>query len=393
MTPRPRTVRLRTYAVRTGSCRLLTVGYGSPTPGGRRERHLLLDCGTVGPARPGQALARIAAAVAEHCGGRLDAVVATRPHTGHLAGFADPAVAEILRPLRPRVVVRPWTDAPGGDLPSRLASLAPATAPPAPTLLDEWGVAGRTVHVRSGDTDVLADELPGVEAEVLGPPGPERLREIVRPGEDFFALDAAGELPPAAAPPPDAWADALATLADPGGAGAAERLVRRLRERPVDMQAAVTAAVADVARNTSVMLLLTAGNRRFLLPGDAQTASWAPVLERVYGTDRVEPDPGLARQLAAVDVFAVGQHGARRATPVRLRALLHRRSRSARPLVSVLDDDPGTDAAVVADLESLGPVHRTGSLPDGVWWLDVESPTGGREPATAAAGPDVGGLR
>jgi hypothetical protein len=387
MTPRPRTVRLRTYAVRSGNCLLVTVGYGSPLPDGRRTRHVLVDCGTTEPTRRRPSLADVAGAVAEHCEGRLDVVVATRPHTEHRAGFDDPAVVQILRPLSPAVVVRPWTDAPGTDppLPAMLASAA-RTGAPGSALLDEWGRDGRTAYVRAGDTAVLDGELPGVTVEVLGPPGAEQLPAMVRPAQDIFALDAEGMLPSPVAPASDVWVDALTTLADPGGAGAAERLVRRLRERRVSHQMGVD-TVADVARNTSVMLLLTVGNRTLVLPGDTQTAGWAPVLDRVLGTKDVAPDAGLARRLAAVDIYAVGQHGARRATPVRLRTLWHRRPRSARPLVSVLDADKRADAALVADLESLGPVHRIDSLPDGMWWLDVESPVTGRAPVTVTHGP------
>ncbi len=384
MTPRPRSVRLRIYALRSGDCLLLTVGYGSPLPDGRRTRHVLVDCGTTGPRRGGPSLAEVASAVAEHCEGRLDAVVATRPQTEDHAGFDDPAVAEILRPLRPDVVVRPWTDAPGADLPARLAS-AERTGTAASGLLDEWSRAGRAAYVRAGDTHVLDAELPGVTVEVLGPPGAEP--DLTRPGRDVFALDAEGMLPETVAPAPDVWAGALTILADPGGAGAAERLVRRVRDRRVAPQLGIAAAVADVARNTSVMLLLTVGNRTFLLPGDAQTAGWAPVLDRAWGTDDVAPDPDLARRLAAVDVLRVGQHGARRATPVRLRALWHRRRRSARPLVSVLGDGKRADVALVADLATLGSVHDIETLPDGVRWLDVESPATGREPVTVTPGP------
>ena len=76
----PQQVRLRAYKVGFGDCLLLTVTYGSPLPDGRRERHVLIDCGSTAARRPGgPALAEVAAAVAEHCGGRLDVVVATHP--------------------------------------------------------------------------------------------------------------------------------------------------------------------------------------------------------------------------------------------------------------------------------------------------------------------------
>ena len=109
------------------------------------------------------------------------------------------------------------------------------------------------------------------------------------------------------------------------------------------------------------MLLLTVGNRTFLLPGDAQTAGWAPIL--AAGTDDVAPirsSPGAA----AVDVLRVGEHGARRATPVGS-APVGTAAPTAVPLVSVLGDGRQADLALVADLGTLGPVHDIETLPPG----------------------------
>lgn len=357
MTARPTHVRLRAYAVGLGDCLLLTVDYGSKLPDGRRERHVLVDCGSVAPAGP--SLAAIAAAVAEHCAGRLDVVVATHPHPEHVNGFADPEAGEILRGLKPSVVLRPWTD----DAPSPL--------PPTPALPGE-----RTLYVRAGDTVPLDAELPRVSVQVLGPPGADRMPAVVARGEPWFALDAAGALPPPTEPAADAWADAARVLADPGGVGAAAWLLRALRTHPVGQQMEIADAFADLAHNTSVMLLVTVGRRTLLLPGDAQGASWAPVLA----------DPALARLLAAVEIYKVGGHGSAAATPAGLRRLWARR-RPSHPLVSVLSADVGSpDPTVLAELARRGPVCSTAALPPGVWWLDVEAPAHGRAPFTCSPG-------
>jgi len=364
MTARPTHVRLRAYAVGLGDCLLLTVEYGSKLPDGRPERHVLIDCGSVAPSGP--PLAAIATAVAEHCAGRLDVVVATHPHPEHVNGFTDPDASEVLRSLKPSVVLRPWTD--------RDASALPPARTATPTLPPEWD--DRTQYLRAGDTVALDEALPHVSVQVLGPPGPERTPALVARGEPWFALDAAGALPPQAEPTADAWADAARVLADPGGVGAAAWLLCALRAHPVGQQMEIADAFADLAHNTSVVLLVTVGSRTLLLPGDAQGASWAPVLD----------DPALARRLAAVQVYKVGGHGCAAATPPGLRRLWARRSPS-RPLVSVLSADATTpDPTVLADLARRGPVCSTAALPPGVWWLDVEAPARGRTPFTCSPG-------
>jgi hypothetical protein len=359
VTARPTSVRLRAYAVGYGDCLLLTVRYGSPLPDGRRERHALVDCGSTAPLPGGPVLADVAAAVAEHCAGRLDVLVASHPHPEHVNGFADAEAGEILRSLTPSVVVRPWTD--GADLPTRTE----ATGLP----------DVRTQYVRAGDT-VDAD-LPRMSVRVLGPPGADRLPGLVARGEPWFALDAAAALPPPTEPPPDAWAAAARVLADPGGVGAAAGLLRTLRTRSVGQQLEIADAFADLVHNTSVVLLVTVGNRTLLLPGDARSPSWAPVLA----------DPELARLLAAVDVYKVGGHGAAAATPAALRRLWARRRPTARPLVSVLCTAGQADPTLVDELARRGPVCSTAALPTGVWWLDVEAPTHGRAPFTCSPGP------
>jgi hypothetical protein len=427
VTARPRSVRLRAYAVGFGDCLLLTVTYGSGPPDGRRNRHMLIDCGTAETMTAGPTLADVAAQVAEHCDGRLDVVVGTHRHRDHASGFGDPEARRILRPLQPRVVVRPWTDMPrarrtdpslgldahcrrfltlldgvhsqaqalprlgfddaAGARRAQLAATLGIRNGRAATLLEQWGRDGRAEYVRAGDTVVLDEEMPGVTVRVLAPPSGDRLPALVRPGEHWFQLAADGELPSLFdGQPSRAVTDALGMLAEPGGVGAAEWLLRTLHTRRVSQGLEIAEAFDDLAHDTSVVLLVTVGNRTLLLPGGAGTGSWAQVM------DGSTTDPRLVRRLAGVDVYKVGGHGARTATPRRLRGLWERRDESARPLVSVLSSRRGVVGAVpddtlVSDLEELGPVHRTDELPDGVWWMDVAAPTRGPAPFEFTAGP------
>ena len=412
MTARPRAVRLRAYRVGFGDCLLVTVTYGSALPDGRRARHLLVDCGTAETAAGGPSLGQIAAKVAEHCEGRLDVVVATHRHRDHVGGFGDPEARAVLAPLAPRVVVRPWTDTArqdgldarsrdvaalldaahgvAGALPrpafdsdqqarqvERLATLVRAEPEAAP-LLDEWGRAGRTEYVAAGGTIDLGEELPGVKVQVLGPPGGEEMSALLGaargPVEPWLRLAASDELPALLGqPPPAGWAEAARLVADPGGVGAAEWLLRTLRTRRVTQGLEVVEALGDLVYDTSVALLVTVGTRTLLLPGDARAA-------------------GPGRRLADVDVYKVSRHGDRAGTSRRLLDLWRHRAGSMHPLVSVLLTEPKVVRAVpddelLRDLAALGPVHRTDQLPDRVWWFDLEAPTRGRDPFAFSAGP------
>jgi hypothetical protein len=414
VTARPSAVRLRAYRVGFGDCLLLTITYGSALPDGRRARHLLVDCGTAEPAAGGPSLAQVAATVAEHCEGRLDVVVATHRHRDHVSGFGDLDARAVLGPLAPRVVVRPWTDMPrrdgldarsqefaslldgarAGALPplafdcdrqARLAERLVTLAQPEPeaeSLLDEWGRAGRTEYATAGGTVDLGQELPAVTVQVLGPPGGEEVSALLcaarGSAESWLRLAANDRLPSLfGQPPAGTWAEAARVLADPGGAGAAEWLLRTLSTRPLTQGLEVVEAFGNLVHDTSAALLVTAGSRTLLLPGDARAAGWVA---------------GLDRRLADVDVYKVSRHGDRAGTPRRLLGLWRHRAGSPHPLVSVLPTEPGVVPAVpdddlLSDLAALGPVHRTDQLPDRVWWLDVEAPARGRDPFAFAAGP------
>ncbi len=94
-------------------------------------KHMLIDFGTTGLPKDAASdrLTEIANDIAEKCkgNGRLDAVVATHRHAGHISGFATKAngkgSGDIIRGLRPKVVVQPWTEDP--------AAATDATAPTA----------------------------------------------------------------------------------------------------------------------------------------------------------------------------------------------------------------------------------------------------------------------
>jgi hypothetical protein len=81
----------------------------------------------------------------------------------------------------------------------------------------------------------------------------------------------------------------------------------------------------DALNNTSVILLIKAGKKRLLFPGDAQWESWEHALGK------------RAAALRRVDLYKVGHHGSLNATPKTLWKLLTGTRRSAvKPLHTLL---------------------------------------------------------
>ncbi|MFW0795280.1 hypothetical protein AAFP30_15810 [Gordonia sp. CPCC 205515] len=433
MTPRPSRVRLRAYKVGFGDCLLLTVTYAKPLPDGRSERHVLIDCGTVKKADAGPALADIVAKMAEHCAGQLDVVVATHRHKDHISGFADRRARKTLDTFTPAAVIRPWTDAPesargerglgldeahleflrGIDkLPQQAQALAElafddgavakrarelvemglANAE-AVALLEDWGGPDRARYVKAGDVVDLTDVLPGVKIRALGPPTLDQVPSLTRYAKEseeyWLGLAADEQLADhiEQADDPAAVQRAARVLGSPGGVGAAEWLVRQLASRRVTQGLEIVEALDDVLNNTSVILLITVGDRRILLPGDAQIENWSFTLDQSLADRRTREGTRLARELAQVDLYKVGHHGSRNATPKRLLTHWTDADGARRRVVSVLTTKSGvfgksTEGAVpkaqlIDGLKQFGPVHSTDDLSADVWWMDLEAPAFG----------------
>jgi len=445
VTPRPGRVRLRAYQVGFGDCLLLSVGYDSNLPDGRSERHVLIDCGTVERAANGPGLADIAEHIEEHCSGQLDVVVATHRHKDHIGGFGERRTREILDRLNPRVVIRPWTDVPeaerddetlGFDAEHRrfldvLDSLGPQaealrllafdsdevaaraavlaemgfTNVDAVALLEDWGSNGRAEYVKAGDNLDLSEVLPEVSVQVLGPPTLDQVPALTRYAKDseeyWLALAQEGKLTrPLKAGTPASLGRARRVLASPGGLGSAEWLLRTLDSRRLSQGLEIVEALDDVLNNTSVILLVTVGSRRLLLPGDAQVENWSHTLDLSLGSNGRQLDTGLAATLAKVDLYKVGHHGSRNATPRRLTHHWARRNRATDPVVSVLTTKLGVfekshegkvpKDELVAALRTFGPVHSTADLDPGVWWMDLEAPATGSAQFSYTPGPVAG---
>ncbi len=443
MTPRPSSVRLRAYQVGFGDCFLLTVGYGSPLPDGRTEGHLLVDFGSRGTRRGQPTLGRVAELIRADCGGTLDAVVATHRHQDHVSGFGTAAALEALDGVRPGLVVRPWTDAPadaidhstgvgtplhGPDsrefvgLLDRMAEQSSAVAeifavdrtddgsrarelselgiPNAAALatLDDWGGEDRTRWVKAGDEVDVG--LPGVRVRVLGPPTLEQVPGLQHyassSAEYWLGLTRDSRIQPLVERAGDpAATDRL--VAAPDGFGAPAWLLDRLRKASTGQVLAIVDGFDEVLNNTSVVLLVTVGRRTLLLAGDAQVENWSWALDRALAPTK--PDTELRRALAGVELYKVGHHGSRNATPKRLYDLWTQ-APQPRPLVSVMSTCGGlygktpTTAVpqdkLVTALRAAGSLYSTEHLPERSAWFDVEADARPRDATyTYAAGPPL----
>ena len=361
-----RSVSVRMYQVGFGDCFLVSFRYAAPVDG-RDQRHMLIDFGSThrpkGARRDGPSSTRKAAELIATHADELDVVVVTHRHRDHLSGFADRDAQPILERLAPKLVVRPWTDDPdlpedaieparlaiGQALAQRVASLAEgaredsARGRLAALALDqipnqraidfilELAEGGREPeYLRAGDATAITDLIPGIGVEVLGPPThedfPAVLRQRADDPEEFWLtqlhelaalrpemIDTRRTGPPIAIPPgPVAW------------------IVDKLAHQQLGSLQRIVRTVDAALNNTSLILLIDAGDRRMLFPGDAQIENWSWALEHA-------PDSARYRELLSqVDLYKVGHHGSRNATPKSLWALWNTPETAQRPMTALM---------------------------------------------------------
>lgn len=411
------------YQVGFGDCFLVSFGYDASLEDGRSERHVLIDFGSTrrSPGGGGD-LEEVARLVEDHSGGHLDAMVVSHRHKDHLSGFAVDAAAGIIEGLQPRLVVRAWTEDPEAAEDSRgpggladgsrrfvrslvagqafaagLAKAVPAKSggllrglrsialdqlanEEAVHRLDGWAKDGRARYLHYGSPSGLEEIIPGIRVRVLGPPTLEQWPEIARQrteDPEFWTLHG-GAVDGGAF---EELARATLEVEREGGAPVAigpERwLIERMRRQELGSLLRIVRILDDVLNNTSLILLFEVGGKRMLFPGDAQIENWNYALKGAPDTEDVLQD------LRQVDLYKVGHHGSRNATPRTLFGLWTEtgsRDRAMTALMSTLSGVHGETeatrvprATLVSALQERMDLASTEALPEGEPYVQIEA--------------------
>jgi ribonuclease BN (tRNA processing enzyme) len=441
----PSKVTIRSYHVGFGDSYLLSFQYS------RGERHVLIDFGSTGMPKPivaADRMMQIAQNIKERTGGKLHAVVATHRHKDHISGFetkpGGKGTGDVIRALKPDLVVQPWTEDPKLDVnatgpdgkaakgkaakaKSRKAKSVRPAPPPGQhvaqlaamqevaagtlqevaaarfsdkALTDQLSFLGESninnpsavrnlmtmaenEYVFSGRKTKLEKVLPGVSVDVLGPPTVEQ-SEAIRKQKSKD--------------PNEFWqfqANAMRFAAASGsGRGPTALFPRHVRARgptfPVDARWLIFHAGAlrgtqllqivrmlDTAmNNTSVILVFKVGSRSLLFPGDAQIENW----EFALGQEKYKS------LLENVNLYKVGHHGSRNATPKSLWKMFKHKStdKSAKArlqsLMSTMEHKHGSEAAhtevprktLVSELQHESSLFSTQQLKGKDFFHDVE---------------------
>ena len=371
MAAAPSAVTIRMYNVGFGDCFLLTFKY----PGD--ERHMLVDCGsTSAPERAAQDpdfMQKVVADIERVCSGKLHVLLATHRHRDHVSGFStELATGRTITALKPDHIIQPWTEDPRArtDATTATASIYTSGRPDTRkmtahflgALEDMHQVAAAIKHIagRDGPGDPALEQLeflgednikngsavknlitmgkrgkahyvnagmdlkilPGVKCTVLGPPTLEQSNAIrkqrARDPANFWQFRSfwgaqgvamLGQLQ-------GAKRVAGTKLARPPVLPKSVRwFVKQARQVHVDELLSIVRDLDSVMNNTSVILLLETGQRKILLPGDAQIENWAYALA----------NPKWRKLLEDVSLYKVGHHGSLNATPKPLWGLFRRK--------------------------------------------------------------------
>lgn len=174
-------------------------------------------------------------------------------------------------------------------------------------------------YVNHGYNFKIKKLLPGVNVHVLGPPTLEQSAKIkkqrAKDDVEFWMLQAAASR---------FWSIQSATgglvkkfIAGetrlfPGAETFKDSIpphnrwfIRRMRSARASQLLGVVRILDSVLNNTSLILLFEAGDKKFLFPGDAQIENWEFALS----------NPDDMALLKNVNLYKVGHHGSRNATP------------------------------------------------------------------------------
>jgi hypothetical protein len=277
--------------------------------------------------------------------------------------------------------------------------------------LRAWGDAGKPVYLHYGMRSGIDSIVPGIRTRVLGPPTVDQHKEVMSQREkdpdEFWMIynqllgdltradligprhgkrgqpastdsaahagapdDVSGVAPHAAA------TDAPDVVGAFGPVGPVRWLTDRMGRQQLNSLYRIVRILDGVLNNTSVILLIdvpTSGKAiRLLFGGDAQIENWEYALAR-------SQNRALLRD---VDVYKVGHHGSRNATPRTLFNLWQPRPKS-NPRWALLSTKPGVHGkhaetavpreTLVAALDTSMKLRATNLLGDRVPYVELHA--------------------
>jgi hypothetical protein len=359
MPDEPGKVTVRMYNVGFGDCFLVTFHYAPPL----KDQHILIDFGSVSGSVN---MKQIALQIRDACGGKLYAVVATHRHKDHIGGFSDAggtaSPGAIIASCKPEVVLQPWTENPDAGADASSAALLQKNQPGNPLRLffasmnamqayaqavvdaaPLWrGADKRPIAIERlagnntsnpdavrnlrkmgkrpprflqyGSPSGLEDDklLPGVKVTVLGPPAlkQQNLKKYAKQSDEYWLASKFWGLQQRAAATVGKF-DLFPRDAryGKGPKPLQTRWFIEHAESALKKNALAIVTILDkFLNNTSLILLFEVKGKKLLFPGDAQLENWQWALSQ----------EGIQDMLKDVDLYKVGHHGSRNATPKEL---------------------------------------------------------------------------
>jgi hypothetical protein len=210
------------------------------------------------------------------------------------------------------------------------------------TQLKVWGDASKPVYLHYGMRSGIESIVPGITTRVLGPPTIDQYPAVAtmrdedpkefwmiydqvvgkltrtdllgraHPTQDGHSVAAARNAPPddvSGVAPDPAETEAPDTAHAFGPVGPVRWLTDRMGRQQLNSLYRIVRILDGVLNNTSVILLIDVGTGkeplRLLFGGDAQIENWEYALKK----------PTNRALLRGVDIYKVGHHGSRNATP------------------------------------------------------------------------------